>query len=125
VTAFVERHTAGTGVQATPGMAQRLYRLDRVPPPAPVPGRSRAATVADRELVLDWLDAFLGEAEPRNPHGGNGPTVDRRLAGADLVWLWEVDGEPVSFCWHSPCRTPCGSAGSAWSTPDARQWWFS
>ena len=102
VAAFVERHTAGTGVRATPGMSLRLYRLDRVEAPAAVPGRSRPATVADRDLVLDWLDAFLAEAEPRNPRGGNGPTIDRRLAGGDLLWLREVDGRPVSFCWHSP-----------------------
>ena len=102
VAAFVERHTAGTGVRATPGMSQRLYRLDRVDPPGPVPGRPRPATVDDRDLILDWLDAFLAEAEPRAPRGGNGPTIERRLAAGQLLWLWEVDGRPVSFCWHSP-----------------------
>ena len=102
VAAFVEPHTAGTGVHGTPGMAERLYRLDRVEPPAPVPGRPRPATTADRDMILDWLDAFLAEAEPRAPRGGNGPAIDRRLAAGKLLWLWEVDGRPVSFCWHSP-----------------------
>jgi RimJ/RimL family protein N-acetyltransferase len=102
VAAFVERYTARTGVRATRGMAQRLYRLNRVEHPAPVPGRPRPATPADRDLILDWLDAFLREAEPRAPRDDRGPLIDQRLAVGHLLWLWEVDRRPVSFCLHSP-----------------------
>jgi RimJ/RimL family protein N-acetyltransferase len=100
--AFARRFAAGTGAGVTLGLAQRLYRLDRVSVPEGVPGRSRPATTADRQLILDWLDTFVAEAAPGHPPLSDPSTVDRRLATGELMWLWEVAGAPVSFCWRTP-----------------------
>jgi GNAT superfamily N-acetyltransferase len=100
--AFARRYALRTGGSATPGEASRLYRLDRLTVPGGVPGRARPAAVTERALILDWLGAFDGEANP----GGRGAdrefAVDRRLASGQTMWLWEVAGEPVSFCWYTP-----------------------
>ena len=71
--AFARRYATATGGNVTLGLATRLYRLDRVTPPTAVTGRQRPATAADRPL-----------------------------AAGQLMWFWEVAGEPVSFCWYTP-----------------------
>ena len=77
-------------------MAERIYRLERVVPPVGVPGRARVATEADRDLLIAWVDAFIGEAlEPRGPEEATA-LVDRAFRTGSRTWyLWE-DGEPVS-----------------------------
>jgi GNAT superfamily N-acetyltransferase len=78
-------------------MAQRMFRLDTVEPPVGVPGRLRAGTPSDRELVIDWLAAFGAEALPDHPRTDPSPLADRVLARGDGLWLWEIGGEPVSM----------------------------
>jgi RimJ/RimL family protein N-acetyltransferase len=99
--AFARRISVRTGREVTPGGASRIYRLDRLTPPGGVPGRPRPATVRDRDLILDWTTAFDAEANP----GGGGDhahAIDHRLGSGQTMWLWEVVGEPVSFCWYTP-----------------------
>ena len=100
--AFARRYATATGGNVTLGLATRLYRLDRVTPPTAVTGRQRPATAADRSLILAWLAAFIAEATPGHPVEDQGPVVDSRLAAGQLMWFWEVAGEPVSFCWYTP-----------------------
>jgi uncharacterized protein len=105
--AFARRYAAILGRSVRPGMALRMFRLDRVDPPPAVPGRGRPAQLADRDLVLDWVVAFSAEALTDNkPRDEQVASVDRRLGYGDLMWLWEVDGVPVSFAWRSPVRPP-------------------
>src|SRR5258707_1283477 len=91
------------------------FRHDRVPVPAGIPGHAGAATVGDRALILDWIGALGTEAKPRHPPAVGESAVDRRLAAGQLSWFWEVAGEAVSFCWHSPVsgsvRVMRGGAG--------------
>jgi RimJ/RimL family protein N-acetyltransferase len=100
--AFARRYAYLTGGSVALGPASRLYRLDRVTRPAAVTGRQRPATAADRSLILDWLAAFAAESMPGQPMDDHGPAVDSRLASGQLMWFWEVAGEPVSFCWYTP-----------------------
>ena len=107
VDAFVPRYAARTGRTARPGMAQRLFRLNRVVAPPATAGGARPATHADRELLLDWLTAFGAEANTVAQSRDEWATgVDSRLDYPDLMWLWEVGGRPVSFAWRSPLRPP-------------------
>lgn len=64
---FAETWQALTGQAFTHSMAERIYRLDRVIPPAPVAGALRRVTQTDRALLLAWIAAFqitaFGEAD--------------------------------------------------------------
>lgn len=100
--AFARRYAVRTGREAAPGGASRIYRLDRLTRPGGVPGRTRPATVSDRGLVLDWVAAFEAEANPGGHGTGHESAVDQRLASGQTMWLWEVAGEPASFCWYTP-----------------------
>jgi GNAT superfamily N-acetyltransferase len=107
-TATLAHHYARlSGFAMRPGRAQRLFRLDRVIPPAPVPGGPRPATAADRDLILGWMVDFsrdtLGRPALRDDHTAR---VDMLLGYPDLMWFWEVEGVPVSFAWRSPVRPP-------------------
>ncbi|MFD7503582.1 GNAT family N-acetyltransferase [Streptomyces sp. NPDC059850] len=87
-----ERHT-GEGRRAED--VQRLYRLDTLTPSGPaIRGRARAATTADRELLLSWYAAF-GRDTGALPEDEVARTVDDRLSHHGAL-LWEVDGEPVA-----------------------------
>jgi hypothetical protein len=56
------------GLVSQIGVSERIYRLEHVIPPTDVPGHARVATEADRDLLVDWVDAFLTEAlERRSP----------------------------------------------------------
>ncbi|MCP9208158.1 GNAT family N-acetyltransferase [Streptomyces sp. NEAU-Y11] len=93
-----------TGAGAAVEQTHRLYRLGALTPPDPAPpGRARAATAADRALVLSWYEAFAGEV---GTHGGDvSRAVDDRLSDGGIT-LWEVDGAPVSLATAS--RTEAG-----------------
>ena len=52
---FAARYAALTGVAAKPGMAQGLYRLDRVEPPTGVPGTLRACR--NRPSYAMWISS--------------------------------------------------------------------
>ena len=76
------------------GMRQRLYRLDRVVPPAkPAPGELRVATRDDVPLVQEWSVAFNTEV---GVHGYARASIEERvLRGSFFLW-W--DDVPVSMC---------------------------
>jgi GNAT superfamily N-acetyltransferase len=77
-----------------PVEAQRLHRVVEVHHPMGVSGALRLAGAGDRPVLLDWTVAFLGDIEssPFDPE----QLVDRHLATGRL-WVWEVEGEPVSM----------------------------
>ena len=78
-------------------MAERIYRLERVIPPIGVAGHARVATEADRDLLIAWVDAFIGEALERRSAEEAAVLVDRSFRTGSRTWyLWE-DGEPVSM----------------------------
>ncbi|WP_326739410.1 GNAT family N-acetyltransferase [Streptomyces sp. NBC_01022] len=78
---------------------ERLYRLGELVPPSPAPGgRARAATPADRELLLRWFAAFAVDIGGPNAAQSErqGRAVDERTAEGRLT-LWEYEGVPVSM----------------------------
>jgi uncharacterized protein len=99
---------------------------DVVDPPRPAPAALRAATSADRELLIAWEERFVSEADAGVP-GQAASSVDRRL-GAGLQMLWVDAQEPVStlvlnheiagavrvgVVYTPPERRRCGYASSA------------
>ena len=93
---FAELWCGKHGLTSHRAVAERIYRLERVIPVVGVPGRVRIATEADRDLLVEWVDAFLGEAlERRNPEEAS-VLVDRSFRTGSRTWyLWD-DGGPVS-----------------------------
>jgi predicted GNAT family acetyltransferase len=120
VRAFVDARLSRGGSPARLIVSERIFRLTEVRPPAPVPGRVRAAEPADRPLVLAWIDAFMREAlEPTDPADVAAMT-DRWLARRGrALHLWE-DGAVVSLAGiGSP--TPHGvRVGPVYTPPDRR-----
>jgi len=94
---FAERWAERHGVAAHRTMAERIYRVERVVAPVGVPGATRIATKADRDLLIEWVGDFLREALHR-PDDETVALVDGALRTASRVFhLWELDGRPVSL----------------------------
>ncbi len=96
-----------------PGLKQRIYRLDRVIPPASTAGELRPAHSDDLSLLAGWLDAFIEETGISNPRTG----LQIAQAGIDegRIFVWD-DGGPVSTAlWSRP--TPNGVTINAVYTP--------
>ncbi len=101
-----------TGAEVTTVVEQRLYRLGELTPPDPAPpGRARVAVTADRELLVEWADAFHEDIGTGRTGPGAERAVDDRIAYGGLT-LWEHDGVPVSMAGVSrPAAARCVSRG--------------
>jgi GNAT superfamily N-acetyltransferase len=112
-----------TGAGIEQGMAQGVYKLERVlPPQRPASGAPRRATEGDRELLREWVTKFsdeaLGELSPALHRLD--PVLDQRL-GPDPTsgfLLWEDEDRPVSLTGFSG-PTPNGIRISHVYTPPA------
>ncbi len=119
VGAFVAAWSALTGDGARLAISQRIYAADEVVAPRRVGGGMREAAEADRELVLDWIEAFMREAIP-----GESPEVtgflERNAADPDgRLVLWD-DGGPVSVA-ACGAATPHGiRIGPVYTPPELR-----
>ena len=90
-------------------MSQGVYSLHQVHAVPDAPGRARAATSDDRDLLISWLDDFAADALT---HGPNAEQMDRlvdlRLSDEHQgLWFWEDGGEPVSLAGYG-ASTPSG-----------------
>ena len=121
VRAFVDQWTARGGPASYLHMSERIFRLTEVRPPARVPGRWRVAELSDRDLVLDWTDAFLREALDEADLVEVATLTDRWLARRGrTLYLWE-DEKAVSMAGVGS-RTPNGvRIGPVYTPPDARR----
>lgn len=81
------------GPQATPTMQLGVYAADDVTIPAGIAGLLRLAIEADAVLLRRWVDQFVAET------GVKSVTEDqiRPRLDARLLFVWEVDGAPVSM----------------------------
>ena len=118
---FAEGWCRSHGLERGPRIAERIYRLERVVPPDGVPGTVRLATGADRDLLIEWVDAFLVEAFDRADRDQAASMVDRSLRAATRTWyLWE-DGQPVSVA-AAAGPTPNGiRIGPVYTPPHRRR----
>ena len=96
-------------------MQQRIYQLDAVTPPSPLPpGRLRGVNPDDLDLVADWIAAFNAEAGVLSPEPRR--QAADRIARQSL-FFWETD-VPVSMAGWSG-RTPNGVRVGPVYTPPA------
>jgi uncharacterized protein len=121
---FLVRWQELTGNTARLEVAERIFRLVRVIPPArPASGSWRLAAPRDRSLVADWLVAFSAEALPEQPPiPSPRETADRWIAGTyRLLYLWQ-DGDQIVSLVGAGGETPNGiRIGPVYTPPDARR----
>ncbi|WP_432253618.1 GNAT family N-acetyltransferase [Streptomyces sp. HNM1019] len=107
-----------TGAVSTVEQTHRLYRLDALTPPDPAPpGRPRAATTADRDLLITWYEAFARETGALR--GDVARQVDDRL-GHDGITIWELDGRPVACAGISRTIADMARVALVYTPPELR-----
>ncbi len=122
VAGFVDRWCAATGRVANLDSAERIYRLSRLIPPRPTPGRWRIADEGDDVLLREWLRAFHIEAlPPGSPQPDHDVYVGRLVRREDrFAYLWEAGGAVVSLA-VAGARTPNGRRiGPVYTPPEQR-----
>lgn len=116
-----------TGGRTTVAQHTRLHVLHRLVAPTPAPGRLRAATHAEADLVLRWLTAFSGDADEQagRPRGSSAHELDqgtvlRRLEAGD-VWFWvDGDGRPVHLTAVNAASFGVARVGPVYTPPEQR-----
>ncbi|MFD9000711.1 GNAT family N-acetyltransferase [Streptomyces sp. NPDC059582] len=99
-TAFAQAWQRHTGAAPTLSKRLRLYRLDSLTPPEPLPeGRGRVVGEQDHEQLVRWCGEFLDTV-------GEVPGVD-----ADS-WADSRFGDKHFTFWETPDGTPVSMAGS-------------
>jgi predicted GNAT family acetyltransferase len=98
-------------------MGLRLFRLDELRTPSGVPGEARAATAADRGLIIDWYRAFHAEA---GGFGGHLEEAADRALSSGQVWLWHDDGGPVSLAARRAPEAGSARVGPVYTPPQHR-----
>jgi predicted GNAT family acetyltransferase len=115
---LVRAFTGALGHPTEIKMRQRLYRLAEPAEPRPLPeGRSRVAGPADRDLLVEWFEAF--EREHGETPRGTEAEVDRRL-GYRGVMLWEDGDRPVSVAAHTRMSAGMARIGPVYTPPEHR-----
>lgn len=116
--AFARHWADRVGRVARPGMAQRIYRLERVvPPPRHCPGLMRQATRNDGSTLIEWADAFH---EATGINGGRSEPLVNDLIARGRMFLWEDDGAAVCMA-ATMGDTPNGSrVGYVYTPAEAR-----
>lgn len=95
--ALAEAWGAAAGREPYIRMNQRIYRLDRVQPPARhAPGLLRLAGPADFELAAGWIYDFASEV------GESMTSTEAENRASDSIrseslYVWETGGRPVSM----------------------------
>jgi GNAT superfamily N-acetyltransferase len=119
--AFADAWSRRTGVPARWAMSERIFRLTEVRRPRSVPGTMIAASQSERNLIADWLQAFVDEAFDGEELFDAGEAADRWVAARGrTMWLWVDDGRVVSMSGVSG-RTPSGvRIGPVYTPPPDR-----
>ena len=102
----------------TSSRGMRLFRLDALAVPD-VPGRSRAATAADLDLLRAWYVGFAAEADM--PAHDVEQSVRFRLDGQGGFLLWEDSADPVSFAGYTPVVAGVARIGPVYTPPERRR----
>jgi predicted GNAT family acetyltransferase len=116
---FAEAWQRQTGVTLTPGRRSRLFRLDVLKPPSPLPeGTSRVAEAGDRDLLLAWMTGFhheVGESVQAVED-----LLDDKLSYGGLT-LWEVNGVPVAMAGATRVEAGMARVIAVYTPPDLRR----
>jgi predicted GNAT family acetyltransferase len=117
--AFTDAWRDRTGDAATVHRRMRLFRLDRLVPPAPAPaGAARLAAGTDRDLVAEWFGAFAREVDDHPGHDHRAD-LDQRL-GYGGVTVWEDGGVPVSVACLTRAVGGMARVGPVYTPPALR-----
>ncbi len=120
---FAAVWTSLTGERAVLRFAQRLYQLGAPVPMATRPaGRPRLAEASDRNLLVDWFEAFQEEvgvtaAEPATQ------VEDRLSFGGLLLWV-DDDGTPVAVAGRSRPAAGVARIGPVFTPTERRRHGF-
>lgn len=122
VAPFVETWRGLTGADARQARSQRIYRVEDVSRVDEAPGAMRAFAADDRELALDWLEAFFEEEFGGPDAVAAERTLHNRTSDpAGGVVLWEDEGVPVSLAGFGG-PTPNGiRIGPVYTPPELRR----
>jgi uncharacterized protein len=82
------------------------------------PGKFRAATEADKELVKKWLYGFHIDCFGENSKVPEGD-LSRRIPEGN-VFLWEADGRPVSTATRVRITENGATVGGVYTPPELR-----
>lgn len=116
--AFAMEWVSMKGGAWRPGMEQGVYRVDRVDPPAGVPGRVRLATEDEAELAVAWGEGFARDTGVMFP---TAPEVIQSWIDNGLLYVWDVDETPVCIT-VAHGRTPSAMRiGYVYTPPEARR----
>ena len=94
--AFAKLWQSLTGVEVKRTICERVYQLDHVIAPHWPAGLFRLANKHDLDLLAKWVNDFHHEALPDNPPVDARDWAFTAITDGD-VYLWEVEGEPVSM----------------------------
>jgi predicted GNAT family acetyltransferase len=97
-----------------------MFRLAELVPPDPMPdGSGRPATPADLDLLMEWVQAFQDEVEPR----GTAPSrpMQQRRVELELVWFWlDAEGDPVSLAGRNVTIAGVSRVAPVYTPPEHR-----
>lgn len=115
---FAQLWQTRTARSAQRTMAQRIYQLTQVSPPAGMAGILRAAHDHDRNMLIDWFMGFHRDAMGAEPDKHKAAiSVARWLESPGRsLFVWEHAGQPVSMTGVAG-TTPHGIRVSAVYTP--------
>jgi RimJ/RimL family protein N-acetyltransferase len=117
---FAEARVAGSNLAASVSMRNRFYSLASLVPLSPEPtGEPRRAEPTDLDLIMRWWDAFVVEAHA-GPVAITREIFDRRIADG-LLWLWNVNGTPVSFAGRNQTVAGVARVGPVYTPAEHRR----
>jgi ribosomal protein S18 acetylase RimI-like enzyme len=116
---FEAAWSAVTGGSTTIALRMRLFRLETLAPPGPLPGGvARVAGESDLELLLAWNKDFVAEALESDEDSAR--TVSDKLSYGGIT-LWEDRGWPVSMASVTRQVAGVSRVGSVYTPPEYRR----
>ena len=113
---FTELWAGALGTSASLSASQRVFQATRVTPLTPASGLLRRAARDDERLLAHWTHAFSAEADPEAADSDPLAATARRIS-EETLWVWDVDGSPVSMANSSRETRNGGTIGIVY-TPD-------
>ncbi|WLD91581.1 GNAT family N-acetyltransferase [Alkalihalobacillus sp. AL-G] len=92
---FVDQWGKTTGAKPVIAMEQAIYELTEVQSVPVIPGKMRAATEQDLDLVINWIHEFTNVTEAPLSKEDSIKRA-KEFIGQRSIHMWE-DGEPVSM----------------------------
>jgi RimJ/RimL family protein N-acetyltransferase len=116
---FEAAWSAVTGGSTTIALRMRLFQLETLAPPGPLPaGAARVADASDLELLVAWNKDFVAEALGNDEDSAR--TVRDKLSYGGIT-LWEDGGRPVSMASITRQVAGVGRVGSVYTPREYRR----